>query len=239
MLLDIEGTVSDVRFVHDVMFPYARCGMVDFLETNWHLHSVQQSIEQVAADAEFGNAEAWLGKNWRNNAGDACVILHQHLEGLMENDSKSTGLKQLQGMVWQKGFESGVLRAKLFSDVVPALQRWRDSGLDIRIFSSGSVLAQKLFFQHTTEGNLLSFFSAHYDTTIGSKKERWSFEHIASDCHLDPADIVFVTDVHSEILAAELAGIQAVASVRPNNLPLPTDFTGLAVTSFDQLAIAR
>ncbi len=69
------------------------------------------------------------------------------LDKLMAMDSKSTGLKMLQGLVWKNGFESGALRAELFDDVLPAMKRWKDSGIDLRIYSSGSVLAQKLFFR--------------------------------------------------------------------------------------------
>jgi methionine salvage enolase-phosphatase E1 len=41
--------------------------------------------------------------------------------------------------------------------------------------------------------------------------------------------------VHAELIAANQAGMQVVASVRPNNIPLPAEFTGLTITSFSQL----
>lgn len=238
VLLDIEGTVSDVRFVYDVMFPYAKREIEPYLATHWGSPSVVDVAANVAKDAQIDDIESWLGTDWKTNPHTALPTLVAHLNDLMSRDSKTTGLKQLQGLVWQTGFESGALRAELFDDVLPALRNWRDAGLDIRIYSSGSILAQKMFFKHTVVGDLTSFFSAHFDTTSGSKKDSSSYERIARESHFDASDILFATDVYAELIAASQAGMQVVASVRPNNVPLPTEFIGLAITSFEQLDIS-
>jgi enolase-phosphatase E1 len=238
VLLDIEGTVSDVRFVYDVMFPYAKSGLVPFLTAHWGNCEVTSAIDRVAKDAGIATVEDWLGANWQADRVRSIDVLDAHLQGLMAGDSKANGLKQLQGMIWKTGFECGDLRAELFPDVLPALQKWKRSGIDIRIYSSGSVLAQKLFFGHTTVGDLSSLFSANYDTNTGPKKESASYRRIVEDSQCAAPDIVFITDVYSEIQAATQAGMQVVASVRPNNVPLPAEFTGLAITSFSQLEIA-
>ena len=47
ILLDIEGTVSPLAFVHDVMFPYARKHAAAWLGAHWG-HAV---IAQLARDA--------------------------------------------------------------------------------------------------------------------------------------------------------------------------------------------
>ena len=96
--------------------------------------------------------------------------------------------------------------AHVYDDVVPALERWKAAGIDIRIYSSGSVAAQKLFFGHTKHGSLLDYFSGHYDTTTGAKKDAGSYEAIAIDFGLDPSEILFLSDAHSEIVAAKSAG---------------------------------
>ncbi len=239
ILLDIEGTVSDVRFVYDVMFPYARREIPSFLARQWSDPDVQAAMETVAIDAGHASLESWLGCH--GGAGEDSVVskIADHLEELMARDSKTTGLKSLQGLVWKSGFESGAMQAELFDDVLPALKRWKSEGLDLRIYSSGSILAQRLFFQHTTFGDIAELFSAHYDTTIGPKKDSSSYARIAIDSQYDPRDILFVTDSLAEIQAAEQSGMQTVASLRPNNAPLPADFAGLAVTDFSQLNISR
>jgi enolase-phosphatase E1 len=127
------------------------------------------------------------------------------------------------------------LQAEVFADVVDALKRWRQAGVDLRIYSSGSILAQQLFFGHSTEGDLTSLFSKHYDTTSGSKKEAASYLTIAKDIGLPPEQIVFFTDVYAEIQAASQAGMQVVACLRPNNVPLPSDYAGLMIESFDSI----
>jgi len=239
VLLDIEGTVSDVRFVYDVMFPFAKIEMRAFLRDNWSSARVQDAIRTVAADAGISNIDTWLGSSWQTTSTPGLDRLAKHLDELMAKDSKSTGLKQLQGMVWQSGFETGMIQAELFADVVPSLHEWRDAGLDIRIYSSGSILAQTMFFKHTVLGDLSSFFNAHYDTTIGGKKESASYTKIAADSQFEPSEIVFVTDIYEELVAAQQAGLQVVATIRPNNVPLSTKFTGLTINSFSQLKIAR
>jgi enolase-phosphatase E1 len=239
VLLDIEGTISDIRFVYDVMFPYARDNMRSYLIKNWGLPDLHDAVGLVAHDANIKSIDAWLGLEWKHQASPAVDILANHLLQLMASDSKSTGLKQLQGKVWQSGFESGAIQAELFADVLPALQFWKGLGLDLRIYSSGSVLAQKMFFQHTVLGDLSDLFTGHYDTSIGSKKEEASYVRIANESQFEPRDIVFVTDVLSELIAASQAGMQVVASVRPNNLPLPAEFAGLRITSFSQLEFSN
>ena len=235
VLLDIEGTISDIRFVYDVMFPYAKQNMDRFLFENWESLAVQGAIGTVARDAGIASIQDWLGPKWQSVDSSAISKLSEHCQQLMSHDSKATGLKLLQGMVWQFGFESGALRAELFADVLPALEEWKASGLDLRIYSSGSVLAQQMFFKYTVLGDLTDLFSAYYDTTIGNKRNVSSYERIATESQFEPSDIVFVTDVHAEVMAASQAGMQVVASVRPNNLSLPAEFTGLAITSFSQL----
>jgi len=213
--------------------------MHSFLIRNWGTENIQRTVSLIASDAGISNLEDWLGINWQSDAQVGSERVAGHLDELMAHDSKATGLKAIQGMVWQSGFESGALRAELFDDVLPALRDWKSNGLDIEIYSSGSVLAQKMFFQHTTVGDLSSFFNAHYDTTIGTKKETSSYQKIASDCQRAPSEIVFITDVYAEITAAESAGMQVIASVRPNNVALPVDFDGIAVKSFSQLSISK
>jgi enolase-phosphatase E1 len=235
VLLDIEGTISDIRFVYDVMFPYAKSNIVRFLSGSWSTPAVQDAIRTVTKDAGTIAVEDWLGPDWKTGSVHALAKLNEHLQQLMSTDSKATGLKQLQGMVWQNGFESGALRAELFADVLPALEQWKASGLDLRIYSSGSVLAQRMFFKYTTLGDLTDLFSAYYDTTIGTKRESESYSRIATESQYDPSEIVFVTDVHAELIAASQAGMQVVASVRPNNVPLPSEFAGLTITSFSQV----
>jgi enolase-phosphatase E1 len=236
VLLDIEGTVADVRFVYDVMFPFVRREVAEFLAGHWEDDSLKEPLLNIAAESGFRpTSDPWsqqeLGRQQAiDNAVDA-------VNRLMDSDSKTTGLKALQGRIWESGFRSGTLRSELFDDVLPALRRWQEVGLELRIYSSGSILAQQMFFEHTTQGNLTPMFAAHYDTTIGNKKESISYRRIAEDCKLEPHDILFLSDVPAELIAANEAGMQAIACVRPNNAPLPESYQGASLQRFDQLEI--
>ena len=144
ILLDIEGTTSSISFVHDVMFPFVRERLDEFLETNFARTDVSEACEQIARDAGKSSLDAWslaIGKSSRQ-------VVIEEVHRLMNGDVKATGLKALQGLIWADGFREGKLRAHVYPDVINQIKRWRQAGLDVRIYSSGSIAAQKLFFGH-------------------------------------------------------------------------------------------
>lgn len=234
ILLDIEGTTSSISFVHDVMFPFVRERLEDFLTSNFTRTDVSAACEQIARDAGKSSLSEWSKAT--NQLAQLRVIAEVHR--LMDGDVKATGLKALQGLIWADGFHEGKLRAHVYPDVIEQIRHWRQSGLDVRIYSSGSIGAQKLFFGHVDGlGNCLDLFTGHYDTTIGSKREASSYQRVAADWGMQPTEIIFVSDVVGELTAATEAGLQVVASVRPGNAPLDSTLPLLRVTSFDQLLV--
>ncbi|QOJ14649.1 MAG: acireductone synthase [Planctomycetia bacterium] len=207
LLLDIEGTVAPIRFVTDVLFPYARKYLAAFLDARWSEPSIRDVLRQVSLDAggiEFSRES-----------------IVAHLLSLMDRDAKATGLKALQGMVWEQGYAEGTLRSTLFADVAPALRALHARGVDLRIYSSGSIAAQKLFFAHTADGDLTPLLSGYYDTTTGAKQEAESYRRIAERIGRPAGDVLFVSDVAAELLAAREAGMQTRLAVRPGNRPTP------------------
>ncbi|MEZ5386370.1 MAG: acireductone synthase [Prosthecobacter sp.] len=219
ILLDIEGTVSPLAFVHEVMFPYAREHAAAWLGAHWG-HEV---IAQLAQDADVTTF---------SNALTAEAAVHR----LMDADSKVTGLKQLQGLIWEEGFRNGDLRSTLFEDVLPALDHWRENSREIRIYSSGSIHAQKLFFAHTASGDLVSRFCGFYDTTTGSKKDAASYSAITADCGLPANEVLFVSDLVDELNAAETAGMITAHALRPGNKPVPA-CGHPSIASFDEITL--
>jgi enolase-phosphatase E1 len=209
ILLDVEGTTSSISFVYDVLFTYAKDHVADFLSRERGNEAVRTAAAQLAAEA--GLADASLDDPARLQR-----VVQAALD-LMNRDVKSTPLKALQGMIWRNGFEGGQLVSHVFDDVPPALARWADSGLDVRIYSSGSVEAQKLFFAHTAAGDLSRYLRGHYDTTTGPKREASSYTRIAADMGLEPRQILFLSDVGAELDAARQAGMATALAVRPGN----------------------
>src|SRR5256885_2469851 len=219
ILLDIEGTTSSVSFVYDVMFPYIRKHLTFEVFANWLEPEYIEAFHAIARDAGHDSLDAWLKSNklTRDNPLRAADVVCKEVIRLMDADAKATGLKALQGLIWQSGFESGELKAHVYDDVPPALIAWNAAGKDVRIYSSGSVQAQKLFFGHTIAGDLLPRFRGHYDTTTGPKKEPASYAKIAEEYRLPPAEILFLSDVVGELDAALAAGMQTGLVVRPGN----------------------
>ncbi|MEZ6096242.1 MAG: acireductone synthase [Pirellulaceae bacterium] len=232
VVLDIEGTTSSIHFVTDTMFPYVREHLAEFL----HSHGSQGDVVEVATLIQSEAKEAgWQDDHQETSPEHANLISAVHF--LMDRDSKTTGLKKLQGMIWKDGFESHQMVAHVYNEVPECLNAWKSQGLDLRIYSSGSIAAQKLFFGHTTAGNLLSLFSHHYDTTTGMKREVGSYQAIVSDIGIPASDVVFVSDVVEELDAASAAGLQCVLSVRPGNPPQRADHNFPAIESFKQIEL--
>lgn len=237
VLLDIEGTTSSISFVHDVMFPYVREHLAQYLDQHWASPELDKVREQLAKDDGAESWQAWLERQGADPAEGRSLAKKQVLK-LMDGDVKATGLKTLQGLIWDSGFRSGALRSHVYDDVLPAIRNWRERGIDVRIYSSGSIAAQKLFFGHVDgHGDCLQLFSGHYDTTIGSKREAASYTRIADDWGFAPGEIVFISDLAAELEAASAAGLQAVASLRPGNAPLPESAPWPRIESFAELSL--
>ena len=231
ILLDIEGTTSSVTFVYDVMFPFVRAHLADHLEREWDEPRLHQVASQIASDAGHDDLATLLGEGppHTQRANLAAEVMRQ-----MDADKKVTGLKSLQGDIWQDGFHSGQLVAHVYDDVIPAIERWRAAGCAVRIYSSGSIAAQKLFFGHTQQGDLLPLFDAHYDTTTGSKRTAASYSAIAQDWDLPPGQILFVSDVIEELDAAREAGVQTILCCRQTMLSSEHD----TCRTFDEISLA-
>jgi enolase-phosphatase E1 len=152
----------------------------------------------------------------------------------MDQDRKSTPLKSLQGRIWKKGYRSGELLSQVFEDVPPAMERWHRQGKRVCIYSSGSVLAQKLLFGFTVAGDLTPLISAYFDTGVGAKMEAESYRRIASALQIPPEEILFISDVVTELDAAQAAGMQSRLSLRTGNRPQPENLFQ-AIHSFAEL----
>jgi len=224
ILLDVEGTTSSISFVYDVLFEFAKRHVGEFLARHGDDPLVRSLAAGIAAEA---GADA---------TGSPERLALAAIE-LMNRDVKSTPLKALQGLIWRGGFESGELVAHVFADVPPALEQWAASGLDVRIYSSGSIEAQRLYFGHTGAGNLLPHLRGHYDTTTGPKREASSYAKIAADMGLEPRQILFVSDVGAELDAARAAGMATALAVRPGNREPGGLFDHEPISSFTDIVV--
>ncbi|MEU1018611.1 acireductone synthase [Streptomyces sp. NPDC005898] len=197
VVLDIEGTTSATGFVVDVLYPYARERFGALLATRGQEPEVARAVAQVRAeigepDADAGRVEKVLGE-W------------------IDEDRKATPLKTLQGILWAEGFARGELVSHFYPDVIPVLRRWHAQGLRLYVYSSGSVAAQRAWFAHTPEGDLLGLVSGLYDTeNAGPKQQPDSYRAIAAHTGDSPGRLLFLSDRPGELDAARAAGWRTV-----------------------------
>lgn len=227
VLTDVEGTTTSISFVYDVLFPYAEARLEAWCSRPAPGPELAEAIARLRMEHE---AEAGRGEALPELGNGAPYARH-----LMRLDRKSTGLKSLQGLIWEEGYRSGALRGHVFPDVPGALAAWRDGGARLRVFSSGSVRAQRLLFGYTGYGDLSGLFEGFHDTTAGPKQEPASYRAIAEAFALPPQTILFLSDVRGELDAAAAAGLRTGLLVRPGNRPEDPG-PHAAYTSFEELA---
>jgi enolase-phosphatase E1 len=229
VLLDIEGTTTPIDFVHTTLFGYARARVSSFLGRHWEDPDVRADVARLGAEhlAETSEASA---PAWRDDL--PAVVRYVHW--LMDRDRKSTGLKSLQGKIWEEGYRSGELKSQVYPDVPPALEQWQQQGIHLAIFSSGSVQAQQSLFRSTPAGDLTRMISSYFDTTTGPKVVPKSYLRIAASLDHAPAQVLFVSDVVEELNAARSVGMQTALCVR-DPASAPADGVHPAIHTFDQL----
>jgi enolase-phosphatase E1 len=214
ILTDIEGTTSSISFVKDVLFPYARERMEVFVTDNLENATVRQALDDVdSAVGRLLNVDQAIAQ----------------LVDWIDEDRKITPLKALQGLIWEAGYDDGDFFGHIYHDAVDHLRRWQASGIDLYVYSSGSVHAQRLLFGHTEYGDLTPLFSNYFDTRIGAKTEADSYRRIQQLIGQPAEEILFLSDTPAELDAARAAGMQTTQLVRdqavsPSHHPAAQDF---------------
>ncbi len=230
ILLDIEGTTTPIDFVHKILFPFAAVNLVHFLEENFG--EISEEVVELEIEYRKDFTQQIYGRKFDEKSPESIA---NYLKFLIEADRKSTPLKSLQGKSWQKGYESGELKSEVFADVPKAFETWKSLDKTISIYSSGSVLAQKLLFGYTTLGDLNPFISNYFDTNIGGKKEALSYRKIAKHLNFPPVEILFISDILAELDAASEAGLNTLLSIRPGNGMIRQPINHDAIASFEDL----
>lgn len=204
ILTDIEGTTSSISFVAEELFPYFRNNIGSLLELKEN-PIVKEAFEQTVQLA-------------KTEDGETLSTDHEIIEKLHQwsvEDRKITPLKTLQGVLWDKGYQDGTLKGHVYPEVAACLKKWKEDGINLGVFSSGSVPAQKLIFGYSVSGDLTPYFSNYFDTNTGGKRESETYAKIAAILNLNPAEILFLSDIVEELQAADSKGFQTIQLVRP------------------------
>lgn len=222
VVTDIEGTTTSISFVHDVLLPYARRHMREFITAQQRDAEVSRQITAVSTEVD------------RNLTLDQTI---GQLIAWIDADKKITPLKAIQGILWETGFKNNDYRAHMYADAVKYLQQWHEQGIKLYVCSSGSVKAQKLLYGYSDHGDLAPLFSGYFDTEIGAKREAASYRHIVQALDLDAGDILFLSDIKEELDAAHEAGMPTYWLVRDQapdantTHPQVTDFSAINLSA--------
>lgn len=209
ILTDVEGTTTSISFVHEVLFPYASLKLRSFVHKSLENSEVKSILEETLKTAREES-----DKNL--TVDEVCDLLLYWIK----TDRKHPALKNLQGLIWEEGYASGEIKGHIYEDVPLTLSNWKNKGLTLGVYSSGSVKAQHLIFEFSTAGNLRPFFSHHFDTAVGHKREVASYTNIAKELNLKPSEILFLSDLKEELDAARDAGMMTTQLVRLDNVVL-------------------
>ena len=108
ILTDIEGTISSINFVKEILFPYSEERLSDYLIANYERdHRVLKIIDDVLA---IENNEA--GVVFEAQIYTAIEILLTWIK----EDRKIAPLKELQGLIWEEGFRKGLFKSHLYQE---------------------------------------------------------------------------------------------------------------------------
>ena len=216
IVTDIEGTTSSLAFVKEVLFPYARANLAAYVR----LHASEPQVK-IALEESCKEAGAEL---------DTEQLITQLIQWIDE-DKKVTPLKSLQGLLWEAGYQAGAFKGHIYPDAAVHLKAWKTKELDLYIYSSGSVHAQKLLFTHTEYGDLTPLFSGYFDTHIGGKKDQESYHKIAQQIGIPANQLLFLSDIKEELDAAKAAGFKTVWLTRDSTPDPQAEHT--QISSFD------
>lgn len=217
ILTDIEGTVTSISFVKDVLFPYSEKNLAKFLNDH---HDDEQVREIIAETINLADQEIAV----KMNDVDKAVMI---MKSWIEADKKIKALKDLQGLIWENGYKQKDYYGHLYQDAYEKLKEWYEQGIPLYIYSSGSVYAQKLLFGHTEYGDLSSWFKGNFDTKIGHKREVDSYKKIQKEIGLESSAILFLSDIKEELSAAKAAGMQVCQLVRDDFCEVGDSFANL------------
>jgi enolase-phosphatase E1 len=225
-LFDIEGTVAPISFVHTVLFPYSKKNMKPFLEMNPLSSELYQKLF-----VEY--SQDLSSHSYSQKLDQSTTSLLDYLFFLVDVDRKSPVLKELQGEIWKNGYESGEIKSNIFSDTLDFFKAIKNDNHEICIYSSGSILAQKLIFKYSNLGDLSQYISKYFDTGVGSKREEKSYLNILNHLNAKSDEVVFFTDIYEEAHASSAVGITPYILMRDGNVPI-TQNNYTKITNFKE-----
>ena len=205
ILVDIEGTITDIDFVKKTLFPYASRNLEAYVRKQ--VAQNDPAVQKILKDTHtFWQNEQQTPAQSTPTVDDLIAILLSWIDA----DRKITPLKTVQGLIWEDGYTNGDFTGHLYDDAHYYLNKWKEQGIRLAVFSSGSEYAQKLLLGHSDFGDLTPWFEAYFDTRVGAKRDTQAYHAILKALKMDqePDQVLFLSDVVEELDAAVQVGMK-------------------------------
>nr|XP_023652010.1 enolase-phosphatase E1 [Paramormyrops kingsleyae] len=118
MLLDIEGTTTPITFVKDILFPYIKEHIENYLSTHWEEDECKQDVQLLKKQTEQDIREHRAcpvhspDQTVHTDEEKAIREVVDNVLWQMAADRKTTALKQLQGHMWRTAYMSGKIKGE-------------------------------------------------------------------------------------------------------------------------------
>jgi enolase-phosphatase E1 len=212
-IFDIEGTTAPISFVHEILFPYSKNNLQNYLQKNKISNLIFSNLKEDHEKDKYSN-------HYKSPLENSADSLFSYLEFLISVDRKNAGLKEIQGEIWKLGYESGDIKSQIFPDTLDFFQLIKKNNKQISIYSSGSILAQKLIFKYSNIGDMSPYITNYFDTGVGPKRDSNSYLTISKALNCSPNEIIFFTDIQEEADSALSIGIKSYIMLRKGNSPI-------------------
>lgn len=200
------------------MFPYIRKECFNFINSTWSEAPTIKAVHNLIKLSKTDKRQIVLTEK-----SQLIKQVEDYVFWQMDEDIKSTELKQLQGLIWYKGYETSVLKGHVYDDVARNFEEWTTLGHKLYIYSSGSVDAQKLLFKYSTAGDLQKYITGYFDTKIGPKTADQSYINILNEIGARGDEVLFLSDMTTELQSAMNVGINVIILDRKDSPPLSQD----------------
>lgn len=115
LVLDIEGTLCPISFVHETLFPFVKERLRKYIEKHWsepafaaHIDALRRQAEE---DSTSGDAKLEAAPRIPEGTGDDTKdAVEANVRWQMSWDRKGGALKSLQGEMWREGYQDGDIK---------------------------------------------------------------------------------------------------------------------------------
>ena len=185
VVLDIEGTTSSTRFVTSTLFPYARKRYAEYLRS----HRQDPALAPVLEDVRRRDRRAGGRRTTASSRARSVDRCRRQGDGAQDACRAGSGRRASRGA-------TSLPISSLTS--FPRLRRWRRDGVELAVFSSGSVDAQRgVVLALPRAATCLPLLSANFDTGNAGPKSRGRAATERSPDRLGrpPGELMFLSDV--------------------------------------------